>query len=71
MEDDGLGEESLRGIEIMGRFVLMGTKVGLRRRAGRSGISSAVNTGTDDERGGPMPVRIAARTIPKLRKQNA
>lgn len=67
MYERGEGDESLRGMEIVGTFVLIGVKVGLRfRRAARSGMSRAVITGTDEERGGPMPVR-ARTTSRKVR----
>lgn len=42
---------------MVGTLVLIGSDAGLRfLRAGRSGLPSAVITGTDEDRGGPIPV---------------
>lgn len=42
----------------------MGTRVGLRfLRLGRSGMSRAVMTGTEHERGGPVAIRAASDVI--------
>lgn len=55
MGDEGDRDVSLLGMDMIGKLVLIGTSVGLRfLRIGRSGISRAVITGTEAERGGPI-----------------
>lgn len=50
-------------MEIVGTLILIGMRVGFRLRTGGSATSSDVRTGTDDERGGPKPVRMAAAAM--------